>query len=655
MVIHQTLHGYNQGHTLLASSLALPSVDDDVLKVMSDWTGYSGDVNGDSSYIMGYQLPDGKYYAIAKSWYADEMPRPGCVWTHTLLVDLEQLDSNFDFRQLFSLFKRPENEDYRSYDRTSEVSENQYQANVVYLANNHISQIQVMYLLVQLLQSKRIFSIEKSSEFYQHLCLTLIQYLPSGILARVAFCSGSASGRNFHNVESSLQFANHNSVPLFTMNNMGGLEVSNFNVGIRTLGNAILNNDKGMPKFLRIFSDDIKSSVSKLCVVAYLSECLDMAMNASPSAVSYNKILSVIAESFPSGEGLDLKKSFLGKRVSNVFDSEEKILDDLATFQALQSLDYSIVEFEKRVISLCNQNKDAYIQLLSQLLQNDYINEYGKSILSNSYKYLQSNDLVKISSQDWQTYISLVAVCPQLLSVSFWVDFTEDKFLPTYEIFQKHTDISFDRWDMLFMVVLYKNYHIGETMRTCFISSVPNLVSQVMDYLNDSVQYKLNNDLRDYCLTHFDKVASWMNGRETLGRGLVLFLITNVSPNATGVKSTSSLDWKAYANSSYDYDDKYYTFLFLLSYNWNDANALSYLKKAFYPLHQFAAKNTLGWASWNKIQPYTGNVMPWQEWDKCKKLRKGVVAHLKSINVSKNYIESFTPDQKLNKALLKLF
>ena len=100
MIIHQALHGYNQGHTLLASSLTLPSIDDDLLKVMSDWTEYSGDANGDSSYIMGYPLPDGKYYAIAKSWYANEMPRPGCVWTHTFLVDLENLETNFDFRQL---------------------------------------------------------------------------------------------------------------------------------------------------------------------------------------------------------------------------------------------------------------------------------------------------------------------------------------------------------------------------------------------------------------------------------------------------------------------------------------------------------------------------------------------------------------------------
>lgn len=653
MIIHQTLHGYNQGHTLLASSLNLPSNDDDLLKVMSDWTEYSGDAYGDSSYIMGYPLPDGKYYAIAKSWYAHEMPRPGCVWTHTFLIDLENLENDFDFRQLLSLFQRPNNEDY-TYNRAIEISGNQSYANVDFLERNHISHIQVMYLLVQLLQSSRCFTIECSSDFYQNLCLCLIQYLPAGVLARVAFCTGSASGRIFPNVESSLQFTNHNSVPLLTMNDMGELEESNFNKGIRSLGNAIQKNDKGMPKFLRIFSSDIGSSISKLCTVAYLSECLDMAMATSSSALHYKNILSIIAESFPSGEGLNIKKSFLSERVSNVFDNEEQILLDLATFKAAQTLDYSLDEYEYRVIRHVHQDKESYIRLLSNLLQKDYFNLYGKRLLDNSYKFLQLDDLVKISSQDWPTYKSLVTLCPQLLSVSIWVNFPEDKFLLTYEIFQKNSHISFDKWDMLFLVVLYKHYHISETMKERFTSVVPNLVYLVMEYLNESVQYILDNNLRDYCLAHFDQITNWMKEQESLNKVVVEFIIKNVSPNSINVKQSSSSAWKAYANSSYDFSDMYYAFLFLLSYNWNDANALAYLKKAFYPIHQLAAKSALSWNSWDKIRSYTGSVLPWQEWDKCKKLRKGVAERLKALKVSNNYVESFTPNQELNKTLLKM-
>ena len=85
MIIHQTLHGYNQGHNRLASSYPLSAQDDDKMKMLSDWSEYSN--NKDSSYITAYPLSDGKHYVVAKSWYADDMERPGCVWTHSLILD----------------------------------------------------------------------------------------------------------------------------------------------------------------------------------------------------------------------------------------------------------------------------------------------------------------------------------------------------------------------------------------------------------------------------------------------------------------------------------------------------------------------------------------------------------------------------------------
>ena len=113
MIIHQALHGYNQGHNRLASSFPLSAQDDDKMKMLSDWSEYSG--SNDNSYITTYPLSDGKHYVVAKSWYADDMERPGCVWTHSLIVDLNNLDEKFDFRSLAGLFKRPVKGEYSFY------------------------------------------------------------------------------------------------------------------------------------------------------------------------------------------------------------------------------------------------------------------------------------------------------------------------------------------------------------------------------------------------------------------------------------------------------------------------------------------------------------------------------------------------------------
>lgn len=113
MIIHQALHGYSQGHNRLASSFPLSAQDDDKMKMLSDWSEYSG--SKDNSYITTYPLSDSRHYVIAKSWYADDMERPGCVWTHSLIIDLDNLDEKFDFRLLAGLFKRPVKGDYSFY------------------------------------------------------------------------------------------------------------------------------------------------------------------------------------------------------------------------------------------------------------------------------------------------------------------------------------------------------------------------------------------------------------------------------------------------------------------------------------------------------------------------------------------------------------
>ena len=85
IVIQQTLHGYAEGHRFLDGSIKLA---DDLARLvlrMSDLSG-SKHCAGFEEYLTGYPLESVNMYALAKTWYAAEMPRPGCVWTHTLLI-----------------------------------------------------------------------------------------------------------------------------------------------------------------------------------------------------------------------------------------------------------------------------------------------------------------------------------------------------------------------------------------------------------------------------------------------------------------------------------------------------------------------------------------------------------------------------------------
>lgn len=121
--INQLLHGYDEGHRLLAGSIKSDRQSAKTLLALSDLSG-QGVSPGPSGYITGYPLPQMSAYAIARTWLAPEMPRPGCVWTHTLLIDFSDLAviSNV---ALLNLFLRPSNrEDISSYGQvlTTETS-----------------------------------------------------------------------------------------------------------------------------------------------------------------------------------------------------------------------------------------------------------------------------------------------------------------------------------------------------------------------------------------------------------------------------------------------------------------------------------------------------------------------------------------------------
>lgn len=105
--VHQALHGYADGHRQLAISTQLKPKDVKTMLVLSDLSG-PGAVIEAPGYLTGYPLVDSKVYAIARTWPAPEMSRPGCVWTHTLLLDFADLATLSDASEVLPLFRRPE-------------------------------------------------------------------------------------------------------------------------------------------------------------------------------------------------------------------------------------------------------------------------------------------------------------------------------------------------------------------------------------------------------------------------------------------------------------------------------------------------------------------------------------------------------------------
>lgn len=124
ITLHQALHGYADGHRQLATSAKLTQRDAKTLLVFSDISGPGTNID-ECGYLTGFPLAESGVYALARTWPAPEMSRPGCVWTHTLLIDFADLATISSLDALGSLFRRPEISAYSGYGKVTIFAEHQ--------------------------------------------------------------------------------------------------------------------------------------------------------------------------------------------------------------------------------------------------------------------------------------------------------------------------------------------------------------------------------------------------------------------------------------------------------------------------------------------------------------------------------------------------
>lgn len=147
MKIDQCLFGYDDGHRLLASSLSLEE-ETSLLTELSDLA--PGTVFGQSEgYWTGLPVASLGCYVLMRTWAAPEMPRPGCVWTHALLIKPTLLESLSDLSFLQSLVTKPNVLfDWKSYSEPLEIK-----LSDVYSREEKVNDVIVRNLLLSLYET----------------------------------------------------------------------------------------------------------------------------------------------------------------------------------------------------------------------------------------------------------------------------------------------------------------------------------------------------------------------------------------------------------------------------------------------------------------------------------------------------------------------
>ena len=644
ITLHQMLHGYKLGHNYIQGSIVLPSTHDmDKIATLSDWSEYVG-FNNERDYITAFPLDESPYYVVAMTWYADGMRRPGCVWTHSLLIHKDDLAKITDFCNLLYLFEVPLTENYESYSSPRAFVEDANKANV------HLSDIgenRTAEVYECLLSSTPKFILTELTSYQsQVLLLTLFNYVPTEILKNKSFCSGTAAPRAYDGQYLSLQFVTHAGNAVKYLTNKTTAPWS------QLVGNSAVNNNPQLATLIRYYQDELGDSVEKLSgflnVVVLINRTCE---NDEEKQQVLQEIISTLSQTFPLQEdGKVFKSAVFQPSVARDFGGEEYFLYTISTVN-VSSFTEEQVEYGKRLHDLSTEQ---FLQLLKQLYSAEELNEWGIRTVNEVAQYISYVEIAGLRQTDKAFFQTIICSSAELLNQILWADFTKEELQSTLSVFSdKNMVNAFKHWRELLKTMLELKVPVASELACMAFSHDRDCVGEYLTYLNSDNHYpqcSVSIELEHYT----EAVLDWLSNVTSINSDVAYVLVNSIDEFNVATKNRGSKIWMPLHNFLTEKDHiQFFIYLYRLSFNWQDKEALMYLRKAFYPIHELLAQDKLEYSFWYRIEPYTEHLFFMQNWDRCKKMRKMVIRRLKEAGCSKSELANYTPDFQTNEWLLK--
>jgi len=369
ITLQQTLHGYQNGHQLLANSIPLPLDANRILLFQSDLSGSYTNQNFET-YITGYPIKNSNLYAFSRTWYAHEMKRPGCVWTQTLLIKFPDLGKISELKFLLQFFKRPAAGDYTTYyfpiefEFSDSLTATQYQE----FDTANVKLIQPLYDF----PDKSIVLPSSSARENELDILAIWSNQWPRLRRNFYFCSGALNLKTLDGKLFDLQIIpieNEKSIIRTHDNVYLANKISNEASWLKILHNTPKNT---LRKFLWTYGSDIDGSRENFIPLLKVFESIYGSKNLY-------SVHSVITQYFPSPEvAKNLKTNLYGKNSILPGIADKQIVEFLIGSNDLSFLSNIELELEDRIFDLFN-NGSINVQDLIKLWTTS-----ANGVLSNS-------------------------------------------------------------------------------------------------------------------------------------------------------------------------------------------------------------------------------------------------------------------------------
>lgn len=635
--IHQAIWGYSNGHRLLASSMPLSSQSIKILEPLSDLSGTEM-FNKFDGYLTGCSLEADNCYALSKTWYASEMSRPGCAWTHTLLFAFRD-EEDLQTVNIHDLFRRPccTDEDWMAYftkpidvclhdDHCKEVS-----CDIDVCA----TAVDVFSLLTQYL-CPIVISVDDNLAYNKALELLLAK-LGLYFFKDISFCTGAFSNRTINRTPLDLQIV-PNSLPKVTFRSkQKNIFFADFPC-VHKLNGVISELEGEVKAFYRVKSFILLFD-KKYCnrrTWEPFEELCNLFFDVENFSVS--STMSILQKCFSVEDaGAILAKTFELLFLPSDFNNSQKagarvqILFDFFTDKSLllDNGDCISKEVLTKVLNYLWLNEhNKMLTLLLRLMQND-LNSVGEKAAKYIATLISIEDYSLLLSENPRVSVVMIRFNWRLaLCNDIWKQSKNIQIEVLHELRStvcKNELVESEYLDIIRGALINCKYDLTVEMYKTF----GDVVIDVFFELGNSVNKSTNASLKRWsglCAKNHRLSVSKLTRIEDAT--LFEVVIDVLDPYDDDLLQVAPTVWEQLyqkfcgISGAYSVRIKYAQFVLPIILRSDNCFADELVRFAFTTVHKILANDNMDYCRWEKLSELLPDVVWYNSWDKCKRLRK---------------------------------
>ena len=624
--IHQAVFGYSNGHHLISSSVSFNSKTLNTLETLSDLAGTTISENFDG-YLTGFPITEENIYVISKTWFASEMPRPGCVWTHALFIPLEISDEQLRLIDFETIFHRPNTSAVGWESLYSKPIQINNFSNKSFISNKTILKYYYDLLSIIIENNKPVIITASDCTNYNYMFEEIIKNIGISFIKDISFSTGSFLLRMLGNFPFLFQV-----VPL----NLSKSRLkSKFDIKIisenadKSFNYKTLYNKEDIISAFSFLSESCNLKIDKI-KIKYILELY--------SSLKCNKYIS-IKEIIQNGIiifdcnypiNAIIRLVFEQKLTTDQFDNQ--MLFEFCTLDAeFESLKASIsIEMLNSSINCLFEKGNLTVFSLFKQLIDSNLNEFGE-ILIKSIASRADNDLMNyfINDNDSIPLKTILSLNYKLtLNDSIWrlsLDTQCDviKIISENYFHEKSKDEVFGE---KIITLIYSTSQYDLSSRLYYVFN--KMAIKVFFKLINSKKDKTN--IMHWCnICKYNSFYSIMCIKESdLNEATFIQIINVLDPYDDNLLNISTNVWMSFykqfcqGNNNTSTNNVYAQFILPIILRSKVNFPTELIDFAFSTVHYILYHNEMEYQKWEKLSVLLPEIQLHNMWDKCKRLRK---------------------------------